>query len=89
MLFKEIVITNETVEIITVNSWVDVTKPSPVFIITGGATIAPENGSTRDFSNSQSYVVTSQDGKWNKAYTVVVKKPLWWSSLSGIIALRE
>lgn len=89
MLFKEIVITNETVEI-TVNSWVDVTKLSPVFIITEGATIAPENGSTRDFSNPQSYVVTSQDGKWNKAYTVVVKKPsmveqpVWHYSFEGV-----
>lgn len=89
LLFNEIKVTNETVEI-TVNSWVDVTKLSPVFIITDRATIQPENGSTRDFTNPQSYVVTSEDGKWNKAYTVIVTKPslleqpVWHYSFEGV-----
>lgn len=48
----------------------DLTKQSPVFTITEGATIEPASGTTRDFTNPQSYKVTSQDGKWSKNYLV-------------------
>lgn len=89
LLFRDIHITNNTVEI-TVNSWVDVTKLAPVFIITDKATIAPENGTIRDFTNPQTYVITSEDGKWNKPYEVIVKKPsfleqpVWTYSFEGL-----
>ncbi len=88
LLFRDIHITNNTVEI-TVNSWVDVSKLAPVFVITDKATIAPENGSIRDFTKPQIYRVTSEDGKWSKDYTVTVKKPslleqpIWTYSFEG------
>lgn len=43
---------------------------APKFVLTQGATISPENGTSRDFSVPQKYVVTSQDGEWKKTYTV-------------------
>lgn len=57
---------------------VDRTALNPVFVLTEGARIAAEvdgkmveaNGITRDFSMPQIYTVYSQDGNWNKHYTV-------------------
>lgn len=53
-----------------VNAWDDVTNLSPRFTLTQGATISPTSGTTRDFSTPQTYVVTSEDGKWQKTYKV-------------------
>jgi len=48
---------------------------SPEFVLIQGATIFPPSGTTLDFSNEQEqkYVVTSEDGRWKKEYTVVVR----------------
>lgn len=62
-------ITNTSVTF-KVKSNVDVTKQSPVFTLSPNATITPDNGITRDFSKSQTYVVTAQDQRWQKTYTV-------------------
>ncbi len=43
---------------------------SPQFELTPGATIQPENGTTLNFSHSQNYTVTSEDGAWTKTYKV-------------------
>lgn len=49
----------------------DLTRLAPIFRITPGATISPENGSEHDFSNGPViYTVTSQDGSWSRAYSV-------------------
>lgn len=40
------------------------------FVLTEGATIDPPSGSVRDFTNPQTYKVTSQDKEWEKTYTV-------------------
>lgn len=50
----------------------DVTALAPEFELTPGATIVPASGTARDFSTPQTYVVTSEDGAWSKAYTVSV-----------------
>lgn len=52
----------------------DITKLSPKFTLTDGATIEPASGTMRNFEKSQaySYVVTSQDGQWSKEYIVKV-----------------
>ena len=40
-------------------------------MITEGATIQPENGSTHDFTNGPvAYTVTSEDGQWTRTYNV-------------------
>lgn len=63
------VITNDEVKVY-VNGWDDVTKLSPSFTLTPGATIDPVSGTVRDFTHPQIYTVTSEDGNWNKKYTV-------------------
>lgn len=54
-----------------VSKALDLTKVSPEFTLTKGATISPANGTERDFSNGPlTYTVTSEGGYWNKVYTV-------------------
>ena len=89
LLFRSIHITNESVEI-PVNGWVDVTIFAPKFEVTEGATIEPASGTPRDFTTPQQYKLTSEDGKWSKAYTVKVVKPnneeqpVWTYSFEGL-----
>ena len=40
------------------------------FVLTPGATINPPSGTPRNFLEPQTYVVTSEDKKYNKTYTV-------------------
>lgn len=52
----------------------NLTALSPMFNLTEGATISPENGSTHDFSKGAvTYTVTSQDGQWSRKYDVQFK----------------
>lgn len=49
----------------------DLSALAPRFVITEGATIQPENGSTHDFTNGPvAYTVTSEDGQWTRTYNV-------------------
>ena len=58
----------------TMSGGVDLTQIAPLFKLTPGATIQPENGSTQDFSKeSVKYVVTSEDKKWQRIYFVSIK----------------
>lgn len=68
------VISNERV-LIMVNTNVNVTALAPIFTLTPGATIQPENGTVRNFTTPQEYVVTSEDGEWHKTYVVDVQRP--------------
>lgn len=43
---------------------------APKFVLTEGATIEPASGTQSDFSKPQVYTVKSQDGMWEKEYTV-------------------
>lgn len=47
---------------------------APEFTLTPGATIEPASGTERDYTKQQAYTytVTSEDGKWQKVYTVKV-----------------
>ncbi len=56
----------------SVKAGADLTQMAPLFKITEGATISPANGSAHDFSNNSAvtYTVTSEDGKWNRVYSV-------------------
>ena len=65
------VISTDDKIVFTMRDDADVTAFAPQFTITEGATISPANGSAHDFSNGPvTYTVTSQDGKWNRTYTV-------------------
>ena len=48
----------------------DITKITPLFTLTPGATIEPASGVTQDFTKPITYTVTSEDRKWKKRYTV-------------------
>ncbi|MBR4814952.1 MAG: PCMD domain-containing protein [Paludibacteraceae bacterium] len=63
--------TTENIDI-PVRAGADLHARTPRFIITEGATISPASGSRQDFSGGKAvrYVVTSQDGKWNRKYHV-------------------
>lgn len=65
------IIKNEAVEF-HVMLGTDVTSLSPEFTLTPGATIVPASGTTLDFSQPQTYTVTSADGEWHKEYRVSV-----------------
>ena len=67
-------ITNDKVTFYT-NPWEDLTALAPTFTLTPGAKIEPASGSKQDFTRPVTYTVTSEDGKWSKAYTVAVSVP--------------
>lgn len=58
--------------VFTIRPQADLSGMAPMFRITEGATIVPENGSVHDFSNGRQvqYTVTSQDGAWSRTYNV-------------------
>ena len=66
------IVENRSVTFI-VNNSVQLDARAPEFELTPGATIDPPSGTVRDFTHPQQYTVYSQDGKWNKTYTVTVK----------------
>ncbi len=43
---------------------------APIFTLSEGATVTPESGTVLNFSEPQTYTVTSQDGRWKKNYKV-------------------
>lgn len=68
-------ITNDRVELRVKNN-VDISRLAPEFTITDGATIIPASGSEQDFKNADGntirYIVKSEDGQWQKEYTVSI-----------------
>lgn len=69
--------TDQTANVVTfsVRKGTDRTAVAPLFQITPGATISPENGSTHDFSNGGvTYTVTSENKAWSRTYIVRVNE---------------
>ncbi len=52
----------------------DITRLSPIFQLTKGATIFPQSGTTMDFSEPRKYTVYSEDGVWSKEYLITFIK---------------
>ncbi|EJW97543.1 lipoprotein [gut metagenome] len=69
VLLREAVINNDQVKL-PVKDEQDITQLTPIFTLTPGATIEPPSGTTRNFTNPQTYTVTSEDGQWKKTYIV-------------------
>ncbi len=71
------VVENEKVTI-RIKPGEDISNLAPVFTITEGATITPDNGSAHDFLNAPNhtvnYTVTSEDGEWSKVYPVRISQ---------------
>ena len=63
------IITNNSIEF-RVKSNIDLKNQAPVFILSPNATIDPVNGTLRDYSTTQTAVVTAQDKRWKKVYTI-------------------
>lgn len=74
ILNRQPVIENNKVTLIVRND-VSLLRPlAPEFSLTPGATIDPPSGTPLNFLMPQRYVVTSQDGLWQKEYIVEVQK---------------
>ena len=72
ILNREPIIENDKV-IFIVKNHISVSELSPEFELTPGATIEPSSGTVRNFTTPKKYIVTSEDGKWQKTYTVEVE----------------
>lgn len=69
----QVVLSTDSVITFAVRGDADVSALSPTFTLSPGATVNPASGSTHDFSNGPvSYTVTSEDGKWQRHYRVLV-----------------
>jgi len=71
ILKSEPTIDDNSVQVFVVGG-VDMKKLAPEFELTPGATISPESGTERDFTEDQQYTVTSEDGAWQKTYRVSI-----------------
>lgn len=77
------IVTNTSVGF-TIKNGTDRTSFAPVFVLTPGAVLTYDkedvavegNGVARDFSSPQIYTVHSEDGNWNKNYSVSFNYPL-------------
>ncbi|PID88302.1 MAG: hypothetical protein CSB06_00985 [Bacteroidia bacterium] len=72
ILQREPIISNEEI-VCYVNEEAYLKEMAPTFDLTEGAKITPKSGSVRDFTRTQNYMVTSEDGKWKKTYVVKFK----------------
>lgn len=67
----------------------DVTSLAPTYTVSASATGAPASGTTRDFTNPQSYTVTAQDGTTQKTYTVTVSSYQSWTHSGSLFILTD
>lgn len=58
--------------VLYVKKGTDFTRLAPEFTLTPGATIIPKSGTILDFSTPQDYIVTSEDGEWQRKYRIEV-----------------
>ena len=69
------VVFNDDTILIEVYPYVDVTKLTPIVVVSDGATVDPPSGSTVDFTEPVIYAVTALDGSVAE-YTVTINKNL-------------
>lgn len=58
--------------VLYVKKGTDVSKLAPQLTLTPGATVTPASGTILDFSTPQTYIVTSEDGQWQRKYQLEV-----------------
>jgi len=69
------VLSDQTTITFDVRAGADLTALAPTFRLTEGATVSPASGSVHDFSQGPvTYVVTSQDGKTQRTYTIAFRR---------------
>jgi hypothetical protein len=69
VLKREPIIRNDKI-ILLVKGNTNLAGQAPDFVLTQGATIEPAGRTARDFNVPQTYVVTSEDRRWQKTYSV-------------------
>jgi hypothetical protein len=69
VLKREPIIQNDKITLLVKGS-TDLAEQAPDFVLTQGATIEPAGRTVRDFTMPQTYVVTSEDRRWKKTYSV-------------------
>lgn len=60
---------------IEVKNGVSLTSLAPTFELTPGASISPASGTPQDFTRPVRYTVTSEDGQWQRTYSIIVRHP--------------
>lgn len=73
-LLRESQISNNSI-VLMVNAWEDISKAELSFTLTEGATVSLLSDSPLSFSTPSKYLVTSEDGRWTKEYSVFVQSP--------------
>ena len=69
----QVVFSTDSVITFAVRGDADVSALAPLFTLSPGATVSPASGSVHDFTRGPiRYIVTSQDGKWQRAYLLRV-----------------
>lgn len=58
--------------ILYVKKGTDASQLAPEFTLTPGATIMPPSGTVLNFNSPQTYIVTSEDGEWQRKYRIEV-----------------
>lgn len=66
------IIINNTQILAQANRKIDLTKLALEVQLTEGATIFPDPSENRDYSETQQFTVTSEDGNWPKTYSVII-----------------
>lgn len=57
---------------IYVKKGTDLTHLAPILTLTEGATVTPASGTALDFTTPKDYLVTSEDGQWQRHYRFIV-----------------
>ncbi len=66
------IIINNTQILAQANPKIDLTNLALEVQLTEGATIFPDPSENRDYSETQKFTVTSEDGNWPKPYSVII-----------------
>ena len=56
----------------------DITKIIPKFTLSDGASIYPPSGNVYDFTNGVKFTVTSENGEWQRVFTVKIDSVAEW-----------
>ena len=74
-IHEDSALVNRDLIVFKVRPGTDCSRLAPLFKLTPGAAIFPQNGSTHDFTDDTiTYTVTSQDKEWQRTYRVAVQE---------------
>lgn len=75
-VFGDAIMENDGTKVYPITLYVkegtDITRLGPVLTLTEGATVTPASSTVLDFTMPKDYLVTSQDGQWQRHYRISV-----------------